>query len=114
MKPEERLILNDGTINISVTDVSKYSAWKEGKIVFRGDPMDEVARRIERWYNVEVELVDKELKNYVFRGTFQDDSLEEVLRFLSMTSPIEYQIIDRQLQDNGTVQKKKILLYMKK
>ncbi len=114
MNPDERLILNNGKININVTDVSKYSAWKEGKMVFRGDPMDEVARRIERWYNVEVELVDKELKNYVFRGTFQDDSLEEVLHFLSMTSPIEYRIVDRQLQDNGTVQKKKILLYIKK
>jgi hypothetical protein len=37
--------------------------------------MNEVARRIERWYNVDVFLVDKELESYVIRGIFQDDSL---------------------------------------
>ncbi|MEN8118549.1 MAG: FecR domain-containing protein [Bacteroidota bacterium] len=113
MKPNERLILSDGAININVTDASKFTAWKEGKLVFRSDPMEEVARRIERWYNVDIQLVDEELKNHVFRGTFQDDSLEEVLHYLSMTSPIRYRIIERKLMDDGTVQKKKVLLYKK-
>jgi len=79
--------------------------------MFRGDPMPEVARRIARWYNVEVELVDKDLVKDVIRGTFQDDSLEEVLRYISMTSPIRYRIIDRKLLDDGTFQKKKVLMY---
>ncbi len=113
MKVDDRLVFSEGSINISSTDASKYSAWKEGKLVFRGDNMDEVARRISRWYNVEVELVDEELKKYVFRGTFQDDSLEEVFKYLSMTSPIRYRIIDRKILDDGTVQKKKVLLYKK-
>jgi transmembrane sensor len=113
MKPNERLVLNDGAININKTDASKFAAWKEGKLMFRGDPMAEVARRIERWYNVDVVLVDKELEKDVIRGTFQDDSLEEVLRYLSLTSPMRYRIIDRKLLDDGTIQKKKVLLYKK-
>ncbi|NOR74989.1 MAG: DUF4974 domain-containing protein [Draconibacterium sp.] len=113
MKPNERLVFNDGVVNINVTDVSKFVVWKEGKLVFRGDSMTEVERRIERWYNIDIELVDKELEKYVFRGTFQDDSLEEVLHYLSMTSPIRYQIIARKLMDDGTIQKKKVLLYKK-
>jgi len=76
--------------------------------------MSEVARRIERWYNVKVEVADKELEGYVFRGTFQDDSLEEVLRLLSLTSPIRYRIIDRKMLDNNDFEKKKVLLYLKK
>ncbi len=113
MKPDERLVFIDGAININVTDASKFAAWKEGKLVFRGDPMFEVARRIGRWYNVDVELGDKELEGYVFRGTFQDDSLEEVLRYLSMTSPIRYRIIDRKQRDDGTIQKRRVVLYKK-
>ena len=113
MKPNERLVFSEGAINIGVTDASKFAAWKEGKLVFRSDPMSEVIRRIERWYNVDVELVDKDLEDYIFRGTFQDDSLEEVLRYLSMTSPIRYRIIDRKLLDDGTIQKMKVLLYKK-
>jgi ferric-dicitrate binding protein FerR (iron transport regulator) len=114
MKPANRLVYNREKIVMSVTDASKYSGWTEGKLIFRGDPMSEVARRIERWYNVKVEVADKELEGYVFRGTFQDDSLEEVLRLLSLTSPIRYRIIDRKMLDNNDFEKKKVLLYLKK
>ncbi len=113
MKPDERLVFKDGAVNIGTTDASKYSAWIEGKLVFRGDPMTEVTRQIERWYNVDVKLVDKELEKYVIRGTFQDDSLEEVLRYLCMTSPIRYRILDRKILDDGTLQKQKVLIYRK-
>ena len=114
MKPNERLLLKDGSIDINNDiDASKYTAWKEGKMIFRGDLMNEVARRIERWYNVEVVLVDKELESYVIRGIFQDDSLEEVLHFLSMTSPMTYQIIDRPINNDESIQKKKVLLKYK-
>lgn len=111
MKPNERLVLKEGALNINKTDAEKYAAWKEGKLVFRGDNMDEVSRRISRWYNVQVELVDDELKEYSIRGIFQDDSLEEVMQYLSMTSPIRYRIIERKQLEDGTIQKKKVLLY---
>jgi transmembrane sensor len=112
--PSERLICQNGNISKSATDPAKYNAWTEGKLVFREDPMPEVARRIERWYNVKIELADKELEKYSFHGTFEDDKLEEVLRLLSMTSPIRYKIIPRKLQADGTYAKEKVTIYMKK
>jgi len=114
MSPSERLVFHNGQISRSATDPAKYNAWTEGKLVFRGDPMAEVARRIERWYNVKVELGDKELERYTFRATFQDDSLEEVLRLLMMTSPIRYQITPRKLLPDGTFEKEKVIIYLKK
>ncbi len=113
MKPDQRLVCRNGKANLYGTDASRYAAWVEGKLVFRGDPMAEVARRLERWYNVKVEVVDKELENYVFRGTFEDDPLREVLRLLSLTSPIRYRIIERKALDDGTFEKEKVLLYRK-
>jgi ferric-dicitrate binding protein FerR (iron transport regulator) len=113
MKPNERLVYSRKSVHIATTDPSKYAAWVEGKLMFRGDPMPEVARRIARWYNVEVKMVDRDLEKDVIRGTFQDDSLEEVLQYISMTSPIRYRITDRKILDDGTFQKKKVLLYRK-
>jgi ferric-dicitrate binding protein FerR (iron transport regulator) len=114
MTPSERLVFQDGTISRSVTDPAKYCAWTKGNLVFRGDPMVEVARRIERWYNIKIELKDKELENYSFRATFQDDKLEEVLKFLSMTSPMRYEIKDRTILSDGTVEKEKVTIYLKR
>jgi len=114
LSPSERLVFQNGQIERSVIDPSKYSAWTVGKLIFKGDLMDEVARRIEYWYNVKVVLHDKELEKYSFRATFEDDKLEEVLRFLSMTSPIRYQIAPRKLLPDGTYEKEKVTIYLKK
>jgi transmembrane sensor len=112
--PSERLIFQDGNISKSIADPEKYNAWTEGNLVFRSDPMTEVARRIERWYNVKVKLGDKALEKYSFRATFQDDKLEDVLRYLSLTSPIRYTITPRQLLDDGTFEKEIVSIFLKK
>ena len=76
--------------------------------------MGEVARRIARWYNVDIELVDQQLESYSFRGTFQDDKIEDILKFLAMTSPISYEIIPGEMLPDSTFQKQKIIIRMLK
>ena len=105
LAPSQKLVFSHGKVDVTSTDPSKYQAWTEGKLVFRGDNMVEVARRIERWYNVTVILSDEELEKYSFRATFEDDSLEEVLRLLGMTSPIDYKIAPRVVRNDGTFEK---------
>jgi ferric-dicitrate binding protein FerR (iron transport regulator) len=111
--PSERLVFIDGITTKSFVDPGKYNAWTEGKLVFRGDPMAEVARRIERWYNVRIVIADRELEKYSFRGTFEDDSLEDVLKFLAMTSPISYKISPREILQDGSIKKEVVTIYRK-
>lgn len=113
MMPSERFVFQNGKASRSLTDPDKHSSWTEGKLVFRSDSMSEVARRIERWYNVNVELIDSELENYSFRATFEDDPLEEVLKFLSMTSPIRYEITPREMTADSIVAKSTVKIYLK-
>jgi ferric-dicitrate binding protein FerR (iron transport regulator) len=113
MQPSERLVYTKGEISRWLTDPDKYTGWTKGRLVFNKDPMAEVARRIERWYNVTVILADKALEKYSFRGTFEDDSLEEVMRLLAMTSPIRYKISPRKLLPDGTYEKEKVTIYLK-
>lgn len=114
IKPSERLVYRDGKISKNITDPAKYNSWKDGKLIFREDPMAEVARRIERWYNVKVTLADSELEKYSFRGTFEDDKLEDVMMMLAMTSPITYKIIPGKLLADGTHEKTAVTIRMKK
>ncbi len=111
MAPTERMVLHNGKTSLSFVDPEKYNAWTEGRLVFRGDYMPEVARRIERWYNVKIVLADSDLYKYSFRGTFEDDSLEEVLQFLCLTSPIRYKIAPRVLTEDGTLKKTQVTIY---
>lgn len=113
LKPSERLVLQDNQLVVNSVDPSKYKGWTDGKLIFRGDNMAEVARRIERWYDVKVEMADKDLDQFSFRATFENDSLEDVLKLLSMTSPIGYRILPRNQLLDGTYQKEKVILYKK-
>jgi ferric-dicitrate binding protein FerR (iron transport regulator) len=114
MRPNERVRLSGNTITKTYVNAKKYTAWRDGKLIFRGDSMDEVARRISRWYNVDVELKGVELKEYSIRATFQDDSLEEVLRLLELSSPIKCKIVPRKKQADGSFSRKKVLICKKK
>jgi len=111
LAPAQKLVCSNGKVRVTTTDPSKYEAWTEGKLVFRGDNMAEVARRIERWYNVKVILTDPELEKYSFRATFEDDSLNEVLRLLGKTSPIEFSIRPSVMKPDGTIEKEVVSLY---
>ena len=112
--PSERLVSQDGNLHKAVVDPEKYNAWTEGRLVFRGDPMAEVARRIERWYNVKINLADRELEKYSFRATFQDDTLDDVLRLLAMTSPINYKISPREMMTDGSFKKEEVTIYKRR
>ena len=110
LMPGQRLMEKGEKVERSEVETWKYTAWKDGKLVFRNDSMEELARRISRWYNVDVEIEGQGLQEYLFRGVFEDDSLEEVLRLLKMTSPIDYEIHDRQANADGSFSRKKIIL----
>ncbi|MDD4191108.1 MAG: DUF4974 domain-containing protein [Mangrovibacterium sp.] len=112
--PGERILEKDGIIERTGVEPWKYTAWRDGKLVFRNDSMEELARRIARWYNVDVEVRGEGLKEYKFRGVFEDDPLEEVLRLLKITSPISYEIRDRRLNADGSFSRKHVLLTSKK
>jgi len=113
MLPKERLVFQNGKIIKSVVDPAKYCAWTDGKLIFRGDPMAEVARRIERWYNVKVIIADSELEKYSFRATFEDDKLEDVLRYLCLTSPIQCKITPRIIMTDSSFKKIEVTIYKK-
>jgi len=113
LKPEERLAIQKANGKFSKTrvDTEKYTGWIEGKLIFRNDPFTEVIQKLEKWYNVDIELKDKELETYRFRATFQHESLDEVLKLIKLTSPIDYKEVKRTMKQDGTYAKKKIIFY---
>jgi ferric-dicitrate binding protein FerR (iron transport regulator) len=73
-------------------DVVDFTAWKNDKLVFKSERFEDLAVRIERWYNVKLTLKDEELKNTLYTGVFEKESIEQALQALSLSSPFKYQI----------------------
>lgn len=111
MLPSERLQFKQGRAVKTSVDPEPYYAWTSGRLIFRGEPMSEVVRRLEHWYHVDISIADKALEDYSFFATFRDDTIEEVLKFLSMTSPMSYKITPQKQMDDGSVRKREVILY---
>jgi ferric-dicitrate binding protein FerR (iron transport regulator) len=96
-----------------VIDPEKYIAWKSGKLMFRDDPMEAVILQLERWYNVEIKVVDKKILQYAYTATFENETLEQVLHFLELSAPIRYSVDERERRPDGTFGRQMIKLYKK-
>lgn len=112
MKPNELFSLDIAKRSFvkNKVEASQYTSWKEGKLVFRNENMQQVARRLSRWYNAEVTVDDRLLEDYTFHATFLDEPLDEVLKLLSITTPLSYQEEKRKSDAEGVFQKRKIVL----
>jgi ferric-dicitrate binding protein FerR (iron transport regulator) len=116
MKPHD-LVIYDKTLKVFSTEVvqpNKYLSWTEGKLVFRNDPLDVITRRMERWYNIDIEVNVRLEEDLRLRATFIDDNLEEVLDLLKRSLPIDYKILNGNLKPDETHARKKVILFSRK
>jgi ferric-dicitrate binding protein FerR (iron transport regulator) len=116
VNPGQKAILNKKKKKIAVTnvDVTKIISWKEGKLIFENDPMDVVIKKLDRWYNTNIILVDDELRTYSYTATFTGETLVQILELLKYSAPIEYTIFPRKKNDNNTFSKGKIEIRLQK
>jgi ferric-dicitrate binding protein FerR (iron transport regulator) len=113
MNPDQHLNYNKQTAEKYITeeDTYKYIAWKDGKLIFRNEPMSEVVKKISLIFNVDIELQGIELQDYRYRATFQEESLEEILKLLKLSAPINFKEVERNPLPNGSFPKKKVIIF---
>ena len=66
------------------------TSWREGKLMFVKEPFANVAKDLERWYNVKIELHGEKLKKLGYTGTIEMETFGEVLELINTTTPIKY------------------------
>lgn len=116
MHSGQRAIYEKGQQKVSTQDVEvdKYIAWREGNLIFQDDSMEDVVKRLSRWFNVEIVINDPEIKKYIYKATFRNENLVQVLNLLKLSAPIDYRITDRKAMTNGDFTKQKVYLMKKK
>jgi transmembrane sensor len=76
----------------------KETSWVYNKLVFDGDRFDELAVKIERWYNVRIIFNNERVKQYRFKGVFEDESVQQALDALKLTARFEYRISGNEIE----------------
>lgn len=94
IKPGEKATINSlsGRLEVQQVDTTFYTSWKEGKIIFSGQPFGAVAKAMEHKYNVSISFENPSLRNKKLNGYFDRESLKEALTALKLTLQFHYQI----------------------
>lgn len=114
ISPDQRLTYDRSSNELlkSNVDALALNSWRNGLLVFKNQPMSEIARVLERKFNVDIVLNGNELEDYIFRATFRDEKIDEILNLMASVAPIRYKIHDRTKLANDEFQKAKIEMWL--
>lgn len=78
------------SIKMKMTD-ERYANWTKGVLTIDGETIGELAKKLERRYNVQIIFGDKEVKQHIYTGSIRDEDLSTVLEAIEFASSIECQ-----------------------
>ena len=76
-------------------DIELYTSWKDPRWVFQSEPLSDLAMKLQRRYNVQFIIADKDLKQYPVSGILTDETLEQVLDVIKTIAPVNYSVKKR-------------------
>jgi ferric-dicitrate binding protein FerR (iron transport regulator) len=99
LTPATRFILHESTGRGELLDnveTDTYTAWTRGQIYFRLTPLEEIVRKLARWYDFTISYETGELKQVQFRGGINKyRPLAETLRYLEETGKVRFHVQGR-------------------
>jgi transmembrane sensor len=91
LKPGQQAVINgEQVLSMKAVKTELITSWRDGKLIFDKEPFQNVAKKLERWYNVKIELQGERLKKLGYTGTIEQETFGEVLELINATTPIIY------------------------
>jgi len=94
--PGEQAVYSEGKqpeLSKRKVDVSKYTAWKDGRFIFEDERLEDIMKQVERWYDVNVFYMNDDLKDIEFRGNINRyKDFNTLLKKIEMLNVVEFKI----------------------
>lgn len=104
LKPNEKLIYsrmqgvdqNDfRVLSLNSSVLLKETRWTADTLVFHKEKLKELVIRMEKKYDLKIEIQAKQLKEKRFSGTFTNETIQQALEALKLSYPLTYTISGR-------------------
>lgn len=96
--PNDQFCINkhNGDFKKTHVDTEIYTAWKNGRLVFQNERLENIMIRLSRWYNVEVFFLNNESKDVRFTGDLaRYEDFNNVLEMIELTDKVKFSIKNR-------------------
>lgn len=88
LQPGTQAVVEGGKeIAVGVANLEEALAWKKGLFVFQSESLESIARKLSRWYNIDIVFADPSLRSIRFTGRVRRyDDMNALLKMISATS----------------------------
>ena len=91
---------SDTKLSTENIDVSSYVAWKDGVLLFKNEDFYHIAKKLERHYDVKIEIKDMQVSNERYTGRFKTETIEEILKAFQRIKGFDYTINENRIKIN--------------
>ena len=83
--------------NIADSDIVE-TAWVYNKLAFEDEKLEDLAVKMEKWYDLKITIEDEKLKGSRVSGSFINETAEEALKELQFLLPFRYSIKNKEVK----------------
>ena len=94
--PGEQAYGKENELEKREVNVRLYTSWIDGKFLFNNTELEEIAKQISRWYDVEIFFSSESVKKVRFTGAIvKFKPLEDLVRMIETTSQVRFSVKGR-------------------
>ena len=91
--PGEQAYGEAGELEKREVNIRLYTSWIDGRFMFNNVELEEIAKQISRWYDVEVFFTNENVKRTRFTGGMvKFKPLDDLIRMIESTSPVRFSV----------------------
>lgn len=78
-------------------DTATETVWMRSKLEFDNETFEELAPKMEKWYNIHIHFKDEKIRKRHFSGVIEKETLTQTLEAMKLSGHFEYEIKDNEL-----------------
>ena len=91
--PGEQAYGKENELEKREVNVRLYTSWIDGKFLFNNTELEEIAKQISRWYDVEIFFSNESVKKVRFTGAIvKFKPLDDLVRMIESTSQVRFSV----------------------
>jgi ferric-dicitrate binding protein FerR (iron transport regulator) len=100
LEPDHQAIYNRSESEILEVEViaAQYTSWMRGKLEFHNESLEQVMKRLARWYDFEYDFENPEARDFHFSARLDKaENISTIMEMLEMTTDIKFELRDQKI-----------------
>lgn len=93
LKPGEQanFDITSEKVNIHEINVETYTSWRNDVLIFNNEPLRTVIDKLQRWYNIKIEVIDKNVYASHFTGKIEyEEEFENIIELIEFSCSVDF------------------------